>query len=37
MTQESPNPASEQENIAADMAAEGGADEATSASKVNTP
>jgi molecular chaperone GrpE len=37
MTQESPNPASEQENIAADMAAEGSTDEATSASKVNTP
>jgi molecular chaperone GrpE len=37
MTQESPNPASEQENIAADMAAEGGTDEAASASEVNTP
>ena len=37
MTQESPNPASEQENISADMAAERSADEATSASKVNTP
>jgi molecular chaperone GrpE len=37
MTQESPNPASEQENNAADMAAEGGVDEAALASEANTP